>query len=71
MKKFLLIICITMNLICMMLAVMLFMMRNSGLAIFVDIGGGQSLNPMMVMVVLFILALLFAYLATRVSVGKK
>ena len=71
MKKFLLIICITMNLICMMLAVMLFMMRNSGLAIFVDIGGGQSLNPMMVMVVLFILALLFAYLATRVSFGKK
>ena len=71
MKKFLLIICITMNLICMMLAVMLFMMRNSGLAIFVNIGGGQSLNPMMVMVVLFILALLFAYLATRLAVGKK
>ncbi len=73
MKKLLLILCITMNLICMMAAVFLFMMRNSGLGIFVSVGTGvgQSLNPMVIMVVLVILAILFAYLATRLAVGKK
>ena len=73
MKKLLLILCITMNLICMMLAVFLFMMRNSGLGIFinVDVGGGQSLDPTVMAVVLVILAILFAYLATKLAVGKK
>ena len=73
MKKILLIICITMNLICMMAAVFLFMMRNSGLGIFINAGAGGdlSLNPMVIMVVLVILAILFAYLATRLAVSKK
>ena len=70
MKKLLLVLCITMNLICLMLAVFLFMMRNSGLAIFVNIGGGYSLNPTVMTVVLAILAVLFAYLATRIAVKK-
>ena len=72
MKKLLLILCITMNLICMMLAVFLFMMRNSGLGIFINIdiggGGGQSLDPTVLSVVFVILAVLFAYLATRLAV---
>ena len=71
MKKILLVLCITMNLICMMLAVFLFMMRNSGLAVFVDAGNGQPLNYTALIVVLAFLALLFAYLATRLVVGKK
>lgn len=75
MKKLLLVLCITMNLICMMLAAFLFMMRNSGLGIFINadvgIGGGQSLDPTVLAVVLVILAILFAYLATKLAVGKK
>ena len=74
MKKLLLVLCITMNLICLMLAVFLFMMRNSGLGIFIDagsgIGGGYSLDPTVMAVVLAILAVLFAYLATKIAVKK-
>ena len=73
MKKLLLILCITMNLICMMLAVYLFMMTRNGYFDIMIMGaaGGTTLNPTMVMVVLILLALLFAYLATRLAVGKK
>ena len=73
MKKLLLILCITMNLICMMAAVFLFMMRNSGLAIFINPGSGldMNLNPTVIMVVMILLAILFAYLATKLAVSKK
>lgn len=69
MKKLLLILCITMNLICMMLAVFLFMVSKNGVTALVI--AGQSFKPMVIAVVMILLAILFAYLATKLAVGKK
>ena len=63
MKKLFLFVCIIMNLTCMMLATLLFVLRGKGeAALFL----GQSVDPTMAIVVLLGLAVLFVVLAAKV-----
>ena len=62
-KKLLLFICILLNIVCMMLAALLFALRSQGKAVWFL---GETINPTTVIVVLMVLAMVFIILATQV-----
>lgn len=62
--KLLFFMCILLNLGCMMLAALLFSLRNKGLAVWFL---GQSVNPTVVIIVLMVLAAIFMLLAVRMA----
>lgn len=67
-KKLLLFMCILMNLTCMMLAALLFSLRNQGRAVLIL---GQSINPTAAIFALLAFAVLFVFLATKLFVAIK
>ncbi len=73
-KKLLLFMCILINLGCMMMAALLFSLRNQGLGIFTDgMGIGQSIDFTTAIVVLLVLAAvsMIAVVKLAVSMRKK
>ena len=55
-KKILFFMCILLNLTCMMLAALLYSLRNQGLAV---VFLGQSINPTTAIMALMVLAIIF------------
>ena len=64
MEKLFFFMCILLNLGCMMLAALLFSLRNKGLAVLFL---GQSVNPTTAILVLLALAAVFMILAVRLA----
>ena len=69
MNKLLLFMSIILSIACAMLAALFFSLRNKGLGIFVT--GVGSVEPMTMIAVLMVLAVLFFVLAVKTAMKKK